>query len=96
MGSNFGKRVKDRYNLPDCYDSEYDRMRYYTIPFVGRDIVEDNKTHYSWKLRDELKEALEEMDLTLSVNGNGKKEFDKNIENIIAFNKSNSNSLASL
>ena len=79
MGSNFGKRVKDRYNLPDCYDSEYDRMRYYTIPFVGRDVVEDNKTHYSWKLRDELKEALEGMDLTVSVDVASKKEFDKNI-----------------
>lgn len=79
MGSNFGKRVKERYNLPDCYDSEYDRMRYYTIPFVGRDIVEGDKTHYSWKLRDELKEALEEMDLTARVNDNNKKEFDKNI-----------------
>ena len=79
MGSNFGKRVKDRYNLPDCYDSEYDRMRYYTIPFVGRDIVEDNKTHYSWKLRDELKEALEGMDLTVNIDGANMKEFDKNI-----------------
>ena len=79
MGSNFGKRVKDRYNLPDCYDSEYDRMRYYTIPFVGRDIIEDNKTHYSWKLRDELKEALEGMDLTVNVDATNKKEFDKNI-----------------
>ena len=79
MGSNFGKRAKERYNLPDCYDSEYDRMRYYTIPFVGRDIVEGDKTHYSWKLRDELKEALEEMDLTVRVNGANKKEFDKNI-----------------
>ena len=79
MGSNFGKRVKERYNLPDCYDSEYDRMRYYTIPFVGRDIIEDNKTHYSWKLRDELKEALEEMDLTVNVDATSKKEFDKNI-----------------
>ncbi len=79
MGSNFGKRVKERYNLPDCYDSERNKVRYYTIPFVGRDIVEDGKIHYSWKLRDALKEALEEMDLTVSDNVVDKKGFDKNI-----------------
>ncbi len=70
MGSNFGKRVKERYNLPDCYDSEYDMMRYYTIPFVGRDVIEGDKTHYSWKLRDELKEALKNMDLDNIITNN--------------------------
>ena len=78
-GSNFGKRVKECYQLPDCYDSESDRIRYYVIPFVGRNIVEDGKSHYSWKLRDELKEALESMDIAANISVDNQCQFDKNI-----------------
>ena len=64
LGSAFGKRVKDKFNCPDCIDKESDttdRNRVYVIPFVGRNVKENGNQRYSWKLRDELKEALEEM-----------------------------------
>ena len=64
LGSAFGKRVKDKYNCPDCIDKESDttdRNRVYVIPFVGRNVKENGNQRYSWKLRDELKEALEDM-----------------------------------
>lgn len=64
LGSTFGRRVKDKYNCPDCIDKENDttdRNRVYVIPFVGRNVKENGNQRYSWKLRDELKEALEDM-----------------------------------
>ena len=64
LGSTFGRRVKDKYNCPDCIDKEgdaTDRNRVYVIPFVGRNVKENGNQRYSWKLRDELKEALEDM-----------------------------------
>lgn len=64
LGSTFGRRVKDKYNCPDCIDKESDttdRNRVYVIPFVGRNVKENGNQRYSWKLRDELKEALEDM-----------------------------------
>lgn len=64
LGMHFGKKVKARYNCPDCIDREGDaveRNRVYVIPFVGRYIMENGKKRYSWKLRKELKEALESM-----------------------------------
>ena len=65
LGSTFGRRVKDKYNCPDCIDKEgdtTDRNRVYVIPFVGRNVKENGNQRYSWKLRDELKEALESME----------------------------------
>lgn len=62
MGSSFGKRVQEKLKCPDCYDNG--KIRYYPIPFVGRYVVENENKRYSWKLRDELKEALESMDLS--------------------------------
>lgn len=67
LGSTFGRRVKDKYNCPDCIDKEgdaTDRNRVYVIPFVGRNVKENGNQRYSWKLRDELKEALEAMNVT--------------------------------
>lgn len=64
LGSTFGRRVKDKYNCPDCIDKESDttdRNRVYVVPFVGRNVKENGNQRYSWKLRDELKEALEDM-----------------------------------
>lgn len=59
-GKQFADRVKKHFHCPDCPDKEGDkeRNRVYVIPFVGRYVVENGKKHYSWKLRDELKEAL--------------------------------------
>ena len=67
-GIAFAKRVKAKYNCPDCIDSEDEtdeRNRVYVIPFVGRYVKENGNKRYSWKLRDELKEALEGMDLDI-------------------------------
>jgi hypothetical protein len=62
-GSNFGKKIIDAIeHVTPCPDGE--ENRYFPIPFVGRKVIEDGNKRYSWKLRDELKEALEEMDLS--------------------------------
>jgi hypothetical protein len=58
-GSSLGRRAKNKYNLPPCFDGDVER--FFPIPFVGRQI----KDLYSWKLRDELKEALESMDFNI-------------------------------
>lgn len=61
LGSSYGEKVKKRFNCPDCPDRESDtveRNRVYVIPFVGRYVTENGNKRYSWKLRDELKEAL--------------------------------------
>lgn len=62
LGRAFGERVYQKTNCPLCTDG--DRERRYTIPFVGREVVEDGKNRYSWKVRAELQEALESMDLS--------------------------------
>ena len=61
LGSSYGEKVKRRFNCPACPDRESDtieRNRVYVIPFVGRYVTENGNKRYSWKLRDELKEAL--------------------------------------
>ena len=66
VGRVFGKRVKDKYNCPyfiNAEDETEERNRFYVIPFVGRKVKEDGKSRYSWKLRDELMEALKGMNL---------------------------------
>ena len=66
LGSSYGEKVKKRFNCPDCPDRESDtieRNRVYVIPFVGRYVTENGNRRYSWKLRDELKEALMSIDI---------------------------------
>ena len=66
LGSSYGEKVKIRFNCPDCPDRESDtveRNRVYVIPFVGRYVTENGNKRYSWKLRDELKEALMSIDI---------------------------------
>lgn len=80
-GSNFGKKIVESIeHVTPCPDDG--ENRYFPIPFVGRAVIEDGKKRYSWKLRDELKEALEEMDLT-KIDQNGSEAqnygFDKNL-----------------
>ena len=65
LGSSFGMRVKDKYHCGNRI-TETGRNVLYIIPFVGRNVIENGKSRYSWKLRDELKEALEEMDLNIT------------------------------
>ena len=56
-GSNLGKRARKKYNLPEYIDKNGKKWEY-IIPFDGYNNVED---YYIWVLRDELKEALEEL-----------------------------------
>lgn len=62
LGSSFGKRVQEKLKCPEC--SEDGEVRYYPIPFVGRYITENGNRRYSWRIREELKEALMSMDLS--------------------------------
>ena len=58
---NLGRRVKKYFNLPSCMDGEQER--YFPFPFIGkyRGGSEDN---YLYRIRTELCEALEEIDLS--------------------------------
>ena len=60
-GISFAKRVYRKTKCPLYQDGE--SLRYYTIPFVGRETIQNNKKRYLWRLRPQLKEALEMMDL---------------------------------
>lgn len=65
VGTTFGEKVKNKYHCPDCPARAGDppgRNRLYVIPFVGRYVTENGRSHYSWRLRDELKEALMSID----------------------------------
>ncbi len=70
LGSSFGEKVKKHYNCPDCIDREADsveRNRVYVIPFIGRYVTENGNKRYSWKLREELKEALMSIEIPDSI-----------------------------
>lgn len=70
LGSSFGEKVKKHYNCPDCIDHEDDtveRNRVYVIPFIGRYVTENGNKRYSWKLREELKEALMSIEIPDSI-----------------------------
>lgn len=60
-GSYLGKRVKLKFDLPPCIDNQ--KERYFSIPFIGK-YYEENRDLYVWKLRPELREALQNMDLS--------------------------------
>ncbi len=60
-GNSLGRRAKNKFNLPACMDE--DKERFFPVPFVGRNIIENGTSLYAWKLRNELKEALEKMKL---------------------------------
>jgi len=59
---NIGRRVKGYFNLPPCMDK--DEERYFAMPFVGRSVIEEGTKYYSYRIRDELFEALKEIDLS--------------------------------
>lgn len=73
-GSNLGKRARKKYNLPEYIDKNGKKWEY-IIPFDG---YSNDKDYYIWVLREELKEALEEMIDMQDINEN-KIEFDHNI-----------------
>ena len=57
--TGLGERVKKQFNLTPCIDEG--KERFFPIPFVGRRV--DGTSLYAWKLRPELRKALELMDL---------------------------------
>ena len=59
---NLGKRVKKYFNLPACMDG--DQERYFPNPFLGKNMIEDGVKNYCYKIRPELYEALQEIDLS--------------------------------
>ena len=59
LGSSFGEKVFKKFKCPECHDNG--DVRYFTIPFVGKDVIEKGKERFVWKLRHELKEALKKM-----------------------------------
>jgi 5-methylcytosine-specific restriction protein B len=59
---NIGKRAKKYFNLPACMDGDVER--YFPIPFLGREVIEDGSKYYSYKIREELYQALKEIDLS--------------------------------
>ena len=59
---NLGKRAKKYFNLPACMDGIQER--FFAIPFLGREIVENGKKEYEYKVRPELLAALNEIGLS--------------------------------
>lgn len=59
--TGLGERVKKQFHLPPCIDAG--KERFFPVAFLGKQ-VEDTQL-YAWRLRPELKEALENMDLSV-------------------------------
>lgn len=59
---NLGKRAKKFFDLPPCMDNGQER--FFTIPFLGKYVVEDGQKTYIYKIRPELLKALNEVDLS--------------------------------
>ena len=59
---NFGKRAKKYFNLQPCMDG--DKERYYPIPFQGKNGEILGVNEYIYRMRDELKAALQDIDLS--------------------------------
>ena len=75
-----GQRIHRETNCPLLEDNN-DNAKWWTIPFVGRKAYKQEIGTYIWKLRDELKEALSQVDLSeieLYENGEYKMEQPKN------------------
>lgn len=72
--TGLGERLKKQFNLPPCMDEENER--FFPIPFLGKRV--DGTQLYAWKLRPELKAALEEMDLSSLEENSMKTDINKN------------------
>ncbi|MFR8469834.1 AAA family ATPase [Eisenbergiella tayi] len=62
LASRFCERVKIKEALPDCLNQRGEN-KLWPVAFIGKPIVEDGNNRFLWKIRDELEEALEELDL---------------------------------
>ncbi len=58
-----GKRIYEKTNCP-LLEEKNDNSKYWTILYVGKHADKDSDGSYIWKLRDELREALEKTDLS--------------------------------
>lgn len=59
---NLGRRVKKHFNLPPCMDGEQER--YFPFPFLGKALDDEEGHQYLYRIRPELYEALNEIDLS--------------------------------
>lgn len=59
---DLGRRAKQYFDLPPCMDGNVDRC--FVIPFIGRHSEIKDQGTYIYKLRPELYEALQELDLS--------------------------------
>lgn len=59
---NLGRRVKKFFKLSPCMDGEQER--YFPFPFFGRGLDDEIGHQYLYKIRPELLEALNEIDLS--------------------------------
>lgn len=76
---SLGKRIRKYFNLEPCkYGAENSEL---AVPFFGRNVQENGKTYYSYRLRPELHEALKEIDLS-DVDPKYKSVFDSITESI--------------
>ena len=80
--TQFAKAIQ---KATDCalYDAGDDRNRYWPILFQGRKATSDEKGSWVWKLRPELKEALDEVDILRFLKKEGAPEMQMTIKEAI-------------
>ena len=72
---NLGRRVKKFFNLPPCMVGEQER--YFPFPFLGKALDNEEGHQYLYKIRPELLDALNEIDLS-----DISPYYDKGVENM--------------
>lgn len=81
--SAYAERVAKKTGCPVLPEDKNDNAKWWPILYVGRKATEEEKGDYVWKLRDELKSALEKVELPEIMMEEGeavkKTEFDHNI-----------------
>nr|WP_300848532.1 AAA family ATPase [uncultured Schaedlerella sp.] len=68
LSSSYAEKIKKEMSCPDIFQDGV--LRYFPVLFVGRYVIEKGKRRYSWKLREELRQALEELDLSQIIINN--------------------------
>ena len=61
--SAMAKRIVDRGKCPQPPYRDNENARWWPVLYVGRDAEKQEKGSYIWKLRDEIKQALEQIEL---------------------------------
>lgn len=70
-GVHLAEKIHKETGCPIC---NQDNAKYWPVLFVGRDAKTGERGNYIWKLRDELKEALEEINIMQFLGENGGEE----------------------